>query len=201
LPEAEYHVGRNRKDTIDWIVQQSEEAGLFIECKTMRLTWNSKAGLTNLSALDQDIRKLAGAIVQVYRTIRDYKADLYPQLRFSEGRQIYPLITTLEDWFFFGDRLPALLDVTERAGMEQAALPVAWVDEMPYSLMSLHELEKASGVLNVTGIRHFMSGKLLNPEFRRWAYGAYCNQYPNIVAGMPFLFHEEFDEMFADIER
>jgi len=43
LPEAEYHVGNNRKDTIDWIIQQGEEAALFIECKTMRLTWASKA--------------------------------------------------------------------------------------------------------------------------------------------------------------
>jgi hypothetical protein len=58
LEAQEYHVGHNRKDSVDWIVKQGDEAALFVECKTMRLTWNSKAGLADLSALEQDIRKL-----------------------------------------------------------------------------------------------------------------------------------------------
>jgi hypothetical protein len=201
LPEAEYHVGRNRKDTIDWIIQQGEEAALFIECKTMRLTWASKAGLSDLTALEQDIRKLAGAIVQVYKTIQDYKADRYPQLNFVETRHIYPAVITLEDWYFFGVELPARLDTAVRTAMENAALPVAWIDDMPYSIMSVHEFEKASGVINTAEIHPFISGKVGNPELRRWAYGAYCNdRYPEIVRRLPVLFRDEFDAMFSELE-
>jgi hypothetical protein len=91
LNEGEYHVGQRRKDTVDWIVQQGDEAALFVECKTKRLTWASKAGLADLAALEQDIRKLAGAVVQVYKTIADYRAGHYPQLAYVEARRIYPL--------------------------------------------------------------------------------------------------------------
>jgi hypothetical protein len=43
LNEEEYHVGQRRKDSVDWIVQQGDEAALFVECKTKRLTWASRA--------------------------------------------------------------------------------------------------------------------------------------------------------------
>lgn len=70
LGETEYHVGQNRKDSVDWIVQEGDAAALFVECKTMRLTWASKSGMADLTALAQDIRKLAGAVVQVYKPMR-----------------------------------------------------------------------------------------------------------------------------------
>ena len=85
-PEAEYQVGKHRKDTVDWIVQEGDKSALFVECKTKSLTWASKVGLTHLAALDQDIRKLAGAVVQVYRTIADYNSNLYPNLHFLASR-------------------------------------------------------------------------------------------------------------------
>jgi hypothetical protein len=106
LREAEFQVGRHRKDTVDWIIQQADEGALFVECKTKRLTWASKAGLADLAALEQDIQKLAGAVVQVYRTLSDYREHRYPQLPYSVGRRIYPVIVTLEDWYFFGHELP-----------------------------------------------------------------------------------------------
>lgn len=198
LEEEEYHVGLHRKDSVDWIIQQDDEAALFVECKTKRLTWDSKAGLTDLTALEQDIRKLAGAVVQVYKTIRDYRANRYPHLAFIEGRRIYPAIVTLEDWYLFGFDMPARLDLAVRTIMEAGSLPIAWLDEMPYSIMSAHELEKAAGVINAVGVHPFVSGKVLDPELRRWGFGAYCNErYPNDVANLHHLFRDEFDAMFA----
>src|SRR5713101_10111512 len=47
LGEAEFQVGRHRKDTVDWIIQQGDEGALFVECKTKRLTWASKSGLAD----------------------------------------------------------------------------------------------------------------------------------------------------------
>jgi hypothetical protein len=202
LEEVEYHVGRRRKGSVDWIVHQGEEAALFIECKTKRLTWASKAGLTDLSALEQDIRKLAGAVVQVYKTIADYRAGLYPHLSFVAARHIYPAILTLEDWYLFGSDMPGRLDAEVRAIMEATELPVAWLDEMPYAILSVHEFEKAAGVINAAGVQTVMSGKFQDPEFRRSGFAAYCNsQYRNEVQNLPELFRDEYNAMFPDIAR
>ena len=200
LEEEEYHCGRHRKDSVDWIVQQDEESALFIECKTKRLTWASKAGLTNLSALEQDIRKLAGAVIQVYKTIADYRANLYPHLRYVEARRIYPAIVTLEDWYLFGFDMPSRLDAAVRTIMETASLPALWLDEMPYSILSVDEFEMASGVINAAGIQSVIRGKVQHPEFRRWGFSSYCNdQYRNEVRNLPDLFRDEYEAMFSKV--
>jgi hypothetical protein len=200
LKEEAYHVGLNRKHSVDWIIEQGGEAALFVECKTKRLTWISKAGLADLAALERDIRNLGRAVVQAYKTISDYRAGRYPHLAFIEERRIYPAIVTLEDWYFFGFDMPARLDAAVRTIMEAGGLPIAWLDEMPYSIMSIHELEKAAGVINAAGVHPFFSGKALDPEFGRGGFGAYCNErYPNEVANLPHLFRDEFDAMFAGL--
>jgi hypothetical protein len=200
LEEREFQVGKNRKDSVDWIVLQREQAALFLECKIKRLTWASKVGLSNLAALEQDIRKLAGAVVQVYKTIRDYREGRYPHLAYVEAIKVYPAIVTLEDWYLFGHDLPDRLDLAVRAAMLAAGLPIEWLDAMPYSIMSVHELDKSVGVINGVGIESFMSGKLTDQERRRWAFGAYCSDgYRDQLRQMDHLFRDEFDAMFADI--
>jgi hypothetical protein len=200
LDEAEYHVGRDRKDTVDWIIQQGDETALFIECKTKRLTWASKAGLADLSALDKDLQKLAGAVVQTYRTISDYVDDLYPQLAYSVGRNVYPVIVTLEDWYLFGSELPVRLHAAVMIIMERAGLPSEWLDQMPYSIMSVDEFETAAGIINTIGIHPFVSTKLNAQQYRHWSYGAYCNaRYANEVQNLPELFTDEFHAMFAEV--
>jgi hypothetical protein len=200
LGEAEYPLGRHRKDTVDWILQQGDEAALFVECKTKRLTWASKVGLADLTAFEQDIRKLAGAVIQVYRTIIDYRANHYPQLPFSAGRRIYPVIVTLEDWYFFGHELPVRLETAVKEVMIRADLPIDWLEEMPYSVMSVDEFETATGVINTIGIHPFISGKVLDPQRRHWSYGPYGNdRYSNEVRNLPPLFEGEYEAMFAGL--
>jgi hypothetical protein len=58
-----------------------------------RPPWD-KAGLADLSALERDTRKLA-SVIQVYRTIRDYRLNRHPHLPFCVGRHIYLMIVTL----------------------------------------------------------------------------------------------------------
>lgn len=200
LGEEEYHCGYHRKDSVDWIVQHDDESALFVECKTKRLTWASKAGLTDLSALEQDIRKLAGAVVQVYKTINDYRVGLYPHLAYVEARRIYPAIVTLEDWYLFGSDMPARLDAAVRTIMETVGLPTVWLDEMPYSILSVDEFEKTSGVINAAGIEPVIRGKVQHPEFRRWGFDAYCNQqYSNEVRNLAGMFRDEYEAMFANL--
>ena len=152
LGETEYYVGKNRKDTVHWIVQEGDAAALFVECKTMRLTWASKSGMSDLSALAQDIRKLAGAVVQVYKAIRDYCAGSYPHLPYVDARRIYPIVLTLEDWYCCGLYLPTLLDDAVRTAMQAVGLPLDWLQTMPYAVISMDEFETAAGVTTAAGI-------------------------------------------------
>jgi hypothetical protein len=200
LGEAQYHVGRNRKDSIDWIVKEGDDAALFIECKTMRLTWASKSGMSDLSALAQDIRKLAGAVVQTYKAIRDYRANRYPHMSYVEARRIYPVVLTLEDWYCCGLYLPTLLDEAVRAVMQAAGLPLDWLEAMPYAVISIDEFETAAGVTSSVGIHAFWSGKLENAERRRWPFRSYCRDcFLEQVRDLPHLFYDEYQAMFADI--
>ena len=175
-------------------------SALFVECKTKRLTWASKVGLTNLSALEQDIRKLAGAVVQVYKTINDYRVGLYPHLAYVEARRIYPAIVTLEDWYLFGSDMPARLDAAVRTIMGTVGLPAVWLDEMPYSILSVDEFEKTSGVINAAGIEPVVRGKVQHPEFRSWGFDAYCNhQYRNEVRSLADIFRDDYEAMFSNL--
>ena len=200
LPEAKYYVGRNRKDSVDWIVQEGAAAAIFIECKTMRLTWASKSGMANLDNLAQDIRKLAGAVVQAYKAIRDYRNGHYPHLAFDAARQIYPIVLTLEDWYCHGMYLPALLDEAVRTTMRSVGLDLDWLTTMPYAVVSIDEFETAIGVTSAAGIVRFWSGKLDDADRRRWPYRSYCgDDFPAETAALPRLFHDEFEAMFANM--
>jgi hypothetical protein len=107
---------------------------------------------------------------------------------------------TLEDWYLFGLDMPARLDVAVRTIMEAVGLPAVWLDEMPYSILSVHEIEKTSGVINAAGIQPVVLGKVQHPEFRRWGFGAYCrDQYRQEVRNLPDLFRDEYQAMFANL--
>jgi len=198
LAEQEYHVGRDRKHTVDWIVQQGDEAALFIECKTKRLTWASKAELADLTALQTDLDKLADAVTQVYKTIVDYRAGHYPQLMYVQSRQIFPMVVTLEDWYFFGNEMPARLDASVRAKMAKAGIPEAWLDEMPYAILSVHELERAARYLNEIDLSTLVLGRARDPEYSGWGFASYCaEEYGKDRPRLPSLFCKEYDAMFA----
>jgi len=200
LPEQEYHVGKNRSDTVDWIVQQGDTAALFIECKTKRLTWASKVALADLSALQADLDTLAAAVVQVYKTIADYRAGHYPQLPFAEARQVFPMVVTLEDWFFLGDDMQARLDAAVRAKIDLAGLSEAWLDEMPYCILSVHELEKAARYFNEIDLPALVLGRARDTEYSGWGFATYCADVHGggRVALAP-LFQREYNAMFASL--
>ncbi len=71
IPEKKYYDGRDRKDTVDWIVYD-EKAALFIECKSKKMVIPAKTSLNDEKPLLSDLAKMADFIVQVYKTINDY---------------------------------------------------------------------------------------------------------------------------------
>lgn len=198
LIEAEYSVSKNLKQTVDWIVQQGDEAALFIECKTKRMTWASKAEISNLAALQADLDALAAAVVQVYKTIVDYRSGNYPQLPFVEERRVFPMVVTLEDWYFFGTELPGRLDAIVRSRMMAAGLSVDWLEEMPYAILSVDELEQTASYFNDVDLTALVLGRAHHENYSRWGFATYCREVygKNRPKSSP-LFQEEYDALFV----
>lgn len=200
LEEQEYQVGRDRKDSVDWIVQQGDEAALFIECKTKRLTWASKAALFDLTALQRDLEMLADAVVQVYKTIVDYRNGCYPQISYIEARQVFPVVVTLEDWYFFGREMPERLDNLVKSKFAGGGFPDEWLSEMPYCILSIDELESASGALNTIDIATLILEKARDAEYSQWSFASYCgDRFSDELSRLPPLFQEEYDALFAGL--
>ena len=200
LEEQPYNVGAELKHSVDCIIAQGGEAALFVECKTTRPSWTSEAGLTAVGAMEGNLEILARAVVQVYKTIADYRAGRYPGLGFIETRRIYPTVVTLADWYLAGPGMPARFDAAVRTIMEAEGVPISWLDDMPYSIMSVAELETVAGVIDAVGVDSFMSRRLLDPARPRWGFDAWCTEhYADEVANLKPLFRDEYDSRFADV--
>lgn len=84
--------------------------------------------------------------------------------------------------------------------MARTGLPIEWLEEMPYSIMSVDEFETAAGVIDLIGVHPFISNKVQDPERRHWSYSAYCNdRYIDEIRNLPPLFADEYDAMFAGL--
>ena len=157
LPEDEYFVGRNRKDTIDWIASD-ETAHLFVECKTKRMRWFSKIAMADRITLDEDIAKIADAVVQTYKTIEDAKAGHYPNWR-PDVRPIYPVVVFLEDSYLFDPSLEKDIDDRIVGQLRAAGIDPVVKTTFPYSISSVADLEILSQVVAQIGIAGVLSKK------------------------------------------
>lgn len=198
-PEEEYFVGKSRKDTVDWILSD-ERSALFIECKSKRLSMEGKTGLSDTTALVRDIDKIANAIVQTYKTIGDYREGCYPHFQYLPERKIYPVIVTLENWYLFGPRLMKELKGNVVTKLTNANISQQVLEDMPYSVWAVEDLEIAMQIIDTTGVREFMDGKIADPEMNDWPWKTYMGtRFPDLVQGKN-LFSDEFEAFFSRIE-
>lgn len=142
---------------------------------------------------------MAAAIVQVYKTIADYQASAYPHFSMTEDRKVFPTVVTLENWRMFG---PVMMDklgeaVTQRLSDE--SLRPELLQEMPYSVWGIEELEVGLQIMHSNGIIAFMEGKLNDPDKRRWDWHGYMTDQYRTLFPAKRLFDKEYDEMFADL--
>ena len=162
LAEEPYQVGVRRMNGVDWVL--SDNTGhLFIECKAKRLTLNAKT-LSNHAALDKDLAIMAEAIAQHYQNIRralDGKTRWVP-----DGRPVFPLVLTLEDWFIFSPRVDEMLRKHLCQALAEACIPEQVLLEMPYTIASAHEFEITSQIMARVGIFALMAKKTA-PERRK----------------------------------
>ena len=141
ISRAEIWTEKTRKDSVDWIVNESDDAALFLECKSKRLSWGAKMSLSDQKPLETDLEYLADAVVQTYKTIIDYQANLYGQLPYSPNRKIYPVVVTLENWYFLGPAMRDRLVTTVESKLEENGMSKGLPEEMPYQIWAIEEAE------------------------------------------------------------
>jgi hypothetical protein len=192
LCETEYFVGKNKKQTVDWILTDSD-CNLFIECKTKKLRAEAKILLEDNKILNEDLNLMADFIVQIYKSILDYLNNFY--LNFPNNKKLnFPLVVTLEDWYLYGDKIIVQeLDTMVAAKFDEIGIKKDLLKTMPYSVCSTDDFEKTMQVINKVGIKKFMTNKT-NDEKRMWAFQPFMFNY----------FREEYNnakELFPDDYR
>jgi hypothetical protein len=87
--------------------------------------------------------------------------------------------------------------VVEKLGTSE--LPSELLQQMPYSVWAIEELEVGLQIMNSVPISDFLNGKLESDEMRRWEWHGYMTKaYPKHFPARR-LFDVEYEEMFANI--
>jgi hypothetical protein len=197
-PEEEYCVGKHRKNTVDWIFAE-EDAALFIETKTKRLIQDAKVEVSSEKALKEELDKMADFVTQVYKTIKDYQENQYPSFKYQKQIAIFPLVVTLEDWLAFGPKVLGHINEGVKNRLSEEGLPSSWLEEMPYSICAVHELEKTVQIINIEGIKRVMEPKVFDKEKKEWSLGPYAvGEFAEAAKSVKFLFPEDFDRIFPE---
>jgi hypothetical protein len=181
------------KHGTDWIL--SDATGhVFIECKTKRFAFAAKM-LTDADALDRDLRTFATAIVQHYKNIIDAKNGLTSWN--DDGLPVYPLLVTLDDLYLFGSAVREGLDQHVRTGMMTAGIPLKLLDDMPWQIASVRELEMVAQVINQRNIGEIL-GPMCQPQFREWSLETFVRQefITELAAASNLLFPDDLDRLF-----
>ena len=166
LPECPFDVGKDRKDSVDWIVSDAT-ADLFVECKTKRIRREAKIRLASTEVLSAELEKMAEFIVQTYKTLIDALNSRYPHWA-SRDKPIYTMIVTLEEWFAFGDRLTPALDEAVLSKLKEENIAAGIVQKYPYTICAIEDFEIAIQIMSNEGIDVVMRQKT-DAEHRLWA--------------------------------
>lgn len=197
--EERFRDGKNKKNTIDWIVDDGN-AAVFVECKAKRMTMPSKTELVISDAYKKDLEKMATFIVQIYKTIRDYKNGKYPTYYYNEKKKIYPLVVTLEDWHLFGDN--SLLESKVKEKLISESLSMDCLFDMPYTICSAQEFEEMIQIIQKKGIYATIGKKLEDREKATWPISSFLSsEYPKEHKNTKALFSKDFESIFPEIIR
>ena len=201
LAEEEYHIGKNRKDTIDWIASDAA-AHLFVECKTKRMRLSSRIALADTNSLASDVAKIADFVVQAYKTINDARSRQYPHWR-PDARPVYPGIVLLEDWYLFDFRLEQALEkqIAEKLGV--SGIDPSVMVTSPYSICSSSEFEILAQVIAVAGIAPVLQRKHTG-ERTKWNMKSFLlSEFGDAVReiGKRGLFDEALDPIHPALQH
>lgn len=190
-----YHIGKRRMDGVDWLLSD-DTAHVFVECKTKRITAAARTAATK-SAVGQQIEVLAKAVFQNYRNIHDAREGAW---ELEHGRhKFYSLVVTLEDWHLFSPIASKMLRSMVADKLASAGLPESMLDEIPYYVCSIEELEQLISVLHGREFREVLDG-LADEQYRGWMVGTYLrNSYPAARGADRVNFYAGFEEIVDQV--
>lgn len=182
-----------------------DKAALFIECKTKKLRYGSKIALAEKATLEEDLNKIADAVVQVYKTIGDWEKGLYPNYPCEHQKKIYPFILTLEEWYIFGDERSDVLIVTLeryiRERLHAEGINESRLTTMPYSICSVADFEVLSQIIAKNGIDHVMSKRFIGDK-KFWPFRSFMReQFQSEHASIIELFPDDYKEIHPGLSK
>jgi hypothetical protein len=154
-PEVVY--SKPEKRSSDWIVIK-DDVTVFIECKTKRLKLGSKTQLIKEDDILDDINLMAKFILQGYKSINDALNNCLPELSITDRSSTFLVIVTLEDWFIqlYPDS-ELLLSNKIKSLMQSSKIELNIIDEIPYYILSIDQIEKHFQVINKIGFKEYSS--------------------------------------------
>lgn len=161
-PEQRFFVAGEPKDGPDWV--WSDATGvLFIEAKTKRITLAAKVDGSG-DALDKQVDILADAVVQNYQNLQLGLDGHMPHWQ-PDGRPIYSIIVTIEEWHLLGSRAQQRLADTVKQRLVDRGFDPAIADRHPFMIASITEIEWVSQVMTKVGIAPVIERKLRDAAF------------------------------------
>lgn len=152
---AEKIFGSPEKRTIDWVIED-KGSFLMLECKGKRLIQSAKSELLEDTSIEYDLEKMSSFIVQGYKTIKDFKAGLYPHIEYKKEKQIFLLILTLEEWFInLNHEFLTDLRAKVEGKLVSQGIDKSLMDEIPYFIDSMESFERNLQLVNHIGIKTY----------------------------------------------
>jgi hypothetical protein len=156
----------------DWLLVDGERAA-FIECKAKRMTIGAKSELNYTPVTEAQLEKMAEAVLQCYKAVADAQKRKYAEL--SSAKRFYPIITTLESWFMFGDVAEKLDEIVATKATEQGIDPKL-IKDNPYQVLSSREFEDLVAVLRTKTLEEVLDPFFSEPEYERWSLSTFLNR-------------------------
>ena len=153
------------------------------------------------STLVPVLSAMAHTMVQIYKTLADHLDGAYPHVPVRDGRKIFPIVVTLENWRIFGSVMRKTLTEAVSARLVTANIAPILVEQMPYSIWSVEDFEVGSQIMAAEGIAPFMEGKLRSDEMRDWDWHGYMVERYRRHFPLRKLFEKDYDEIFAALYR
>ena len=194
LEEQEYWVKKDRKDGVDWIV--SDATGhIMLECKTRRIRVDAKA-VVDGEPLTKAIVDLAKLVVQHYKNIYD---ALQGNTHWKpDGKPVYPIVVTLEDWYLFAPHVLERLQNQVHEQLSKIKL-AALLESSPFIVTSIAEFELAGQAIAQIGIDRLCSSRVKLPN-RHYGLSMHTSQaFPDIKVEYQRLFARSAQEMLGHL--
>lgn len=157
LKEFTYKDGKNKNKTSDWVIE-TDDAIVFIECKTKRLRKESKMYENNetddkKTIKESDTTKIAEAVEQVYKVYAHYSNNMIPELNYDSSKVFIPIVLTLEEWFA---QFPTINDkITELVKLKLKVEDVALVDKYKFHIFSISDFESIVQIMFSFGFKNY----------------------------------------------